>query len=190
MIDNKSNLAQFIGIYNNIIPTNLCKDIVEYSSQVQWNKHGWYSNRQKIIIEDNENIEISNSDLAFNLKAQLSPIIQNTVENYQKTIGNNLFKVVDSTPIRLNKYNINSSMSLHIDHIQSAFDGIKKGIPVLSVVGLLNNDFEGGEFIFWNNYIVPIDIGSILIFPSNFLYEHRVDKIKSGIRYSFVSWFF
>ena len=30
--------------------------------------------------------------------------------------------------------------------------------------------------------------GDVLIFPSNFLYPHKVNSIKKGTRYSFVSW--
>ena len=31
---------------------------------------------------------------------------------------------------------------LHADHIHSMFDGEKKGIPILSVLGVLNDDYE------------------------------------------------
>lgn len=37
-------------------------------------------------------------------------------------------------------------MRKHYDHIHSIFDGQRKGIPVLSMLGILNNDYEGGEF--------------------------------------------
>ena len=38
-------------------------------------------------------------------------------------------------------------MKEHQDHIHSIFDGNEKGIPILSIVGNLNDDFEGSEFI-------------------------------------------
>ena len=38
-------------------------------------------------------------------------------------------------------------MAEHCDHISSLFDGQIKGIPMLSVVGQLNDNFEGGEFV-------------------------------------------
>ena len=36
----------------------------------------------------------------------------------------------------------------------------------------------------------PVEIGKgdLLIFPSNFLYPHRVDPVTKGVRYSYVSW--
>ena len=79
--------------------------------------------------------------------------------------------------IKLNKYQEGSSLRKHVDHIHSLFDGHRKGIPTFSIVGLLNDDFEGGNFIFWDDHIIPFETGTIIIFPSNFLYPHRVDTI-------------
>jgi predicted 2-oxoglutarate/Fe(II)-dependent dioxygenase YbiX len=81
-------------------------------------------------------------------------------------------------------------MRVHSDHITSIFDGEMKGIPTLSIVGLLNEDFDGGEFKFWDKYDMNLEIGDILVFPSNFLYNHQVNKVTRGIRYSFVSWIY
>ena len=49
--------------------------------------------------------------------------------------------------VRFNKYAENKKMALHADHIHSMFDGERKGIPILSVLGVLNDDYEGGEFV-------------------------------------------
>jgi hypothetical protein len=35
----------------------------------------------------------------------------------------------------------------------------------------------------WQGYT-----GDVIIFPSTFLYPHKVNEVKKGIRYSFVSW--
>lgn len=78
----------------------------------------------------------------------------------------------------------------HVDHIHYLFDGKSKGIPVLSIVGLLNDDFTEGRFVFWDKYDIDMEAGDIVIFPSNFLYKHRVTPVTQGIRYSFVSWAF
>jgi predicted 2-oxoglutarate/Fe(II)-dependent dioxygenase YbiX len=67
------------------------------------------------------------------------------------------------------------------------FDGERKGVPILSVLGLLNDDFEGGEF-FMIDKQREFSKGDILIFPSNFIYPHVVKPVTKGIRYSFISW--
>ena len=53
---------------------------------------------------------------------------------------------------------------------------------------LLNDDFEGGEFLVFNNGIQTVNLekNQILVFPS-FL-PHKVNPIKEGIRWSLVCW--
>ena len=76
----------------------------------------------------------------------------------------------------------------HCDHIHSLFDGERKGVPILSIVGALNNDYTGGEFIMWNEEKIELPAGSVMIFPSSFLYPHEVRPVITGTRYSFVQW--
>tara|TARA_R100001086_G_scaffold168541_1_gene91612 strand:+ start:6935 stop:7177 length:243 start_codon:yes stop_codon:yes gene_type:complete len=80
-------------------------------------------------------------------------------------------------------------MRKHYDHIHSIFDGSRKGIPCLSFIGILNNNFTGGDFIIRDKKI-KTKTGDIIIFPSCFLYPHEVTEVKKGARYSFVSWGF
>jgi predicted 2-oxoglutarate/Fe(II)-dependent dioxygenase YbiX len=35
---------------------------------------------------------------------------------------------------------------------------------------------------------IPLPAGSVIVFPSVFLYPHRVEPVVEGIRYSLVSW--
>jgi hypothetical protein len=93
----------------------------------------------------------------------------------------------DYSPIRFNRYDPGGDMDTHIDHIHSLFDGEKKGIPVLSIVGVLNNDFQGGEFELCGE-VMDMPAGSVIIFPSVFMYPHRVRKVLRGTRFSWVSW--
>jgi predicted 2-oxoglutarate/Fe(II)-dependent dioxygenase YbiX len=79
-------------------------------------------------------------------------------------------------------------MAEHCDHIHDMFDGIKKGIPILTVIGLLNSEYTGGEFIILEDEIIDLQKGDIVIFPSLFLYPHKVNPVTSGVRYSFATW--
>ena len=53
-----------------------------------------------------------------------------------------------SSGIKFNKYAVGDYLSPHYDHIRDFFQGQFRGIPVTSVVGVLNDDFEGGDFVF------------------------------------------
>ena len=90
--------------------------------------------------------------------------------------------------IRFNRYNKDQIMSKHIDHIVSLFSGNPRGIPILSILGLLNDNYQGGEFIMFDDYEIKLKAGDLLIFPSVFLYPHLVKPVTKGIRYTFVSW--
>ena len=79
-------------------------------------------------------------------------------------------------------------MAEHCDHISSLFDGKVKGIPMLSIVGQINEDFDGGEFVMWGEKVIEFKSGDLIIFPSNFVYPHRVEPVTKGARYSYVSW--
>ena len=63
----------------------------------------------------------------------------------------------------------------------------------MSVIINLNNDYEGGDLIFTDqkeNEIkrLKLDTGSIVFFPSNFMYPHSIQPVTKGTRYSIVAW--
>ncbi len=59
----------------------------------------------------------------------------------------------------------------------------------LSVVFFLNNEFEGGDFVFPELKVrVRPEPGMMVCFPSNHHYMHGVEPVTKGKRYSIVSW--
>ena len=88
--------------------------------------------------------------------------------------------------IDLLKYNVGGKYNIHTDHYTTA-------IRHLSIIMNLNDDYEGGDLIFTdqkNKEVkrIKLDTGSIVFFPSNFMYPHGIDPIKKGTRYSIVAW--
>ena len=61
---------------------------------------------------------------------------------------------------------------------------------VISVLIYLNDDYEGGNINFPNSKIsMKPKAGSIIFFPSNYIYVHSIDEVKSGYRYVLPNWF-
>jgi hypothetical protein len=57
----------------------------------------------------------------------------------------------------------------------------------VSAVVYLNDDYEGGEIEFIRQgLVVKPEVGDIVMFPSNFVYEHASLEVRSGIKYSVV----
>jgi predicted 2-oxoglutarate/Fe(II)-dependent dioxygenase YbiX len=42
----------------------------------------------------------------------------------------------------------------------------------------------------FDNTEIKFKQGDLIIFPSIFLYPHRVEPVTKGVRYSFISWVF
>ena len=61
---------------------------------------------------------------------------------------------------------------------------------VLSVLLYLNDDYDGGEIEFrHSNVKIKPEPGSVLFFPSNFLYVHEVYPVTKGPRYALPNWY-
>ena len=84
--------------------------------------------------------------------------------------------------VHLLKYETGGYLPAHQDHGVSS--------RVLSTVMYLNDNYVGGEMVFPNSKVtIKPEPGSIVFFPSNFLYIHEVRPIISGTRYSMPHWY-
>ena len=90
------------------------------------------------------------------------------------------------TDFRVNKYEEGGFMSEHADTIHHSH-GQSHGFPQASVLFFLNEGYEGGEFIISDTMYKP-KRNSAIIFPSNFMFPHSVNKIIKGTRYSIITW--
>jgi alkylated DNA repair dioxygenase AlkB len=182
-------------LVQNLIPTQLCRSLIRESSlpEKKWTAHNWYNYGQDTsssMPEKELDITMSTQDQFQKLGKYLEVAIKKYQQKYStpgEKIGTSWIK--HFSQVRLNRYKVGTKMRMHQDHIQSLFDGKLKGIPIISIVGLLNDNYEGGEFMCRKKEIKLIR-GDVLMFPSNFMYPHEVKEITKGIRYSFVNWAF
>lgn len=185
-------LKKYITVYKNCIDNELCDKIVNYLEIKEFQKHTFYNS----IDKNHYRKENNECDSYYGaIDDQLREILM-------KTLWERIYQYVTDldfpwfggwqgfTEPKWNRYQREQCMSEHSDFIKSIFDGERKGDPTLSVVGVINNDFEGGELIFFQNEKYLLKKGDIIIFPSTFLYPHRLNNVTSGTRYSFVSWVF
>lgn len=86
------------------------------------------------------------------------------------------------------KYNPGHGFDYHADHERIPFCKYQICRPLLSSVTLLNDTFKGGEFYMFNQKI-DLEIGDTMIYPSMFLYPHKVTPVSDGVRYSMGVWF-
>ena len=68
-------------------------------------------------------------------------------------------------------------------------DSYKEEQRTLSCSFALNDDFEGGEFALFDREIqLKPKKGSVLVFPSNFMYPHEICPVTKNTRYSIITW--
>jgi hypothetical protein len=183
----KSTLQEFIRVYENVLPDSMCDLIVdEYLNSQLWKptvdslntrtcmtiplsiKNVWEENN----YEKREKIDIS----LFNY-------IQKAVSLYYNQYE--YFICKNDSGYDLLRYSEGEYCSEHIDssYVQDARS--------LSCSLLLNDNYEGGEFCFFNEQLkYKLKKGSALMFPSNYMYPHKVLPVTRGVRYSIITWFF
>ena len=88
--------------------------------------------------------------------------------------------------IDLLKYSAGGKYEIHTDHCTNS-------PRHLSIIINLNDGYEGGDLVFTdqkNNEVKKLKLGkgSVVFFPSNFMYPHGIQPITKGTRYSIVAW--
>jgi hypothetical protein len=183
------NIESYLKVYSNWFSKEICEETVNELEILKndFHKHAYYdytNNSSKSYDYD-----LSCSDVTVKHKEFLMKRIWDGLKDYHKKLGFEWYSSWQGySAIRFNRYDVNTRMKLHCDHIHSLFEGERKGIPTLTILGALNNDYKGGELVLWNDKIIELKAGEIMIFPSNFLYPHEVKFVTEGTRYSFVSW--
>jgi predicted 2-oxoglutarate/Fe(II)-dependent dioxygenase YbiX len=189
-INSKSKLEDLIGIEKNVIPKELCNYIIGLIENEKWESHGWLDPQEGVYFQ-NKSKEPSVCNSSEIIQNILNPYILKAKDNYISKISYEpSSKIVTRfCHVRFNRYDAGQLMREHHDHINSLFTPPERGIPVLSMILGLNDDYEGGDLIFWNEIKFKISTGDIIIWPSLFLYPHQVSEITKNKRYTGVCWF-
>lgn len=98
---------------------------------------------------------------------------------------NTFVKTVGSSSFELLRYLPGQQFGMHIDLIPGYTPQ-----RAVSILAYLNDGYEGGEIQFpRQNIAYKPRAGSVLLFPSNFVYPHTSRPIVSGAKYVAVAWF-
>ncbi|MFY9331757.1 MAG: 2OG-Fe(II) oxygenase [Candidatus Nanopelagicales bacterium] len=124
----------------------------------------------------NELIEIADSlygslDEAFNHYSSLYPFARNSVKSEEPMDGILRYEAHDEG---------------HLPPHQDL--GVSSRL--ISTVSYLNDNYTGGEIEFKQSGVkIKPEAGSIVFFPSNFLYVHEVMTVREGTRYAMPHWY-
>lgn len=184
------DVSSYVMVFEEWISSDVCKQTCDEIENAPWQQHTFYNPTDGSYNTRSGSREL---DIAYGrgISTQ-SHIMQRIHDAYSEYLTRLQLPWFNSwsgfSEVRFNRYEESRLMAEHCDHIHSMFDGSRKGIPILSILGCLNDDYEGGDLIFWEQEKIELKAGQIMIFPSNFMYPHKVTEVTKGIRYSYVSW--
>ena len=187
-MNTQHELMHYAKLYRGVVSDEICDQTVKEMDTLEFQEHNFYNPVTKTNAPRSGSKELAMSFGNTSTKKTLNNLVDDTAYRYVQDLNMPWFdKYQGYSHVRFNKYAENKKMALHCDHIQSMFDGERKGIPILSILGILNDDYEGGEFYLIDEK-TDLSKGDIIIFPSNFMYPHKVEPVTKGTRYSYISW--
>ena len=179
-------MKEWISYYEDVLTSEL-------SENIALNSKGWkqsvYANEKGLTKNSLQRVVMDETYIRDNMEyyVDLLGATKNVVKLYkEKHPYMKYFNPNTCTDFRVNKYEEGGFMSEHADSIHHSH-GQKYGFPQASVLFFLNDGYEGGEFIVADTMYKP-KRNSAIIFPSNFMFPHSVNKIIKGTRYSIITW--
>lgn len=181
-------LEQGVMVVTGVFSRAECNDGVRIMQSQAWSKHEFNNEASQSRYSYDDDLDVSHATASTEGQVFASVVMERLYGVLAKYAERWQLPWNGYSRVRFNRYAEGTCMHRHWDSIYTLFDGKVRGIPMLSIVGLLNDDYEGGEFVMWDDTVIPIPKGAVLVFPSTFLYSHEVRTVTKGERLSFVSW--
>ena len=179
-------MKEWIGYYKNIVSDKLCDNIMNDDFEWKPSTYSTHGSKNKdsshrVVMDETY---IKTYDRHFK---ELSDCVEKVIENYKQIHSYmKYYNPKRITDFRVNRYGTGGFMSEHADNIHHSH-GQQYGYPSASCLFFLNDDYEGGEIVIADIMYKP-EKGSAIIFPSNFMFPHYVNKVTKSERYSIITW--
>lgn len=184
-----SNITDYIVVIKNALTRPLCDAILEeFKNSNEWQDtvvglgkvEKDVRNCQTIVISYPHIIE-KNKKVRLKIDKYIFASASKCIKEYNTKFSH--CKIEEDSGYELLKY---PEGCFYIEHT----DSFKARPRSVSCSFILNDDFEGGEFAFFNReFKYKLEKGDALLFPSNFMYPHEVMPVTKGTRYSIITWF-
>jgi hypothetical protein len=182
------NINDYILVMNNIMPSPIADAVLlEYKNCNDWvNAH--IKTGEDLKIRNCQTIGISfdsiiekNKEARSKIDKMLFSIAGQAIKEYVRNF--NHAEIEQDSGYELLKYETGGYFIQHKD-------SFKDRPRAVSCSFILNDDYEGGEFAFFDRELkYKLKKGSCIMFPSNFMYPHEIMPVTSGTRYSIITWF-
>ena len=190
------NIEDYIFLKDNFLKDDFCDHTIDILSKASWKLKSL-----EVAGVSLEDLPKESELLDFNTLS--NKILQSEIDNIEVEISQKIPDVLMEylsylkfdwfrgwtgySGIKFNRYSFGQGMMTHWDNVSHSFPETT-GVSFLTIIGFLNNDYEGGDLILCEDKKIDAKKGNVLIFPSSFIYPHQVTPLTKGFRYSFVSW--
>lgn len=207
MLENSEFVGPGIVVYRNVFNKEL--DIIkrlegvlaeQSNTKYKWNQaYTGYNYKDlnyrdcfdfKIRVNDDDSLTVNNEQVMKSTFTETEKVLSDIwADSYKAQVDavNDYRVMFNLAPLNYwesfnyVKYGKDQHFQTHSDHGYSY-------TCVLSLVGYLNDDYDGGELYFdkFNIKIKPKS-GDLYLFPSSFIYSHRAMPVQNGTKYSIVT---
>jgi predicted 2-oxoglutarate/Fe(II)-dependent dioxygenase YbiX len=184
-----NKLEDYIYTAKNALSVSLCDEILnEFKNSNDWVDTIVGSGKVEKNIRNCQTIGISfssiiekNKDVRHKLDNAVFDSASKCIKEYRNKFS--YCNIEQDSGYELLKYYEGCFYKQHTDSF--------KAMPrAVSCSFILNDDFEGGEFAFFDRKLkYKLKAGDAIMFPSNFMYPHEIMPVTKGTRYSIITWF-
>lgn len=175
------DVRNYIKHYPKAFPTDFCKDIINYVSSPT-NRDRW--KRSDVIGDYKEMRTCSEIQILPNRDTHIDNLIYYYVKKYIGIYSDdvNFFNCKQDSGYTILRYEVGNEFQYHCDH---CLEYNRASTMIIN----LNDDYVGGQLNFTEDLVTyDLGAGDIMIFPSSYVYPHKIRPITKGIRYSIVTW--
>lgn len=173
------NVFQFLLKVDNVLPDDVCDELItlfEESKHKERLRSDGYPNWTNLYLEDHHpevdaRFKDTYRDIAFKYQEWVGEYGDYFTANveYCAFEGSNIKKYVGETDDQYKRHADVSSLD-----VSDRF---------LAFLFYLNDDFEGGETIFYPECVIRPKKGSVLIFPPYWMFPHEGTPVIAGEKY-------
>lgn len=188
-----TTLDSEIFLIENVLDAQICQHLIGIAEMSQFQAAGILMETIDNAVRSNDLIQLGGQDSLSQSTNQLLlgrfPVIKQFLYDEYGV------QFPYAEPCSILRYQAGQFYKRHVDNIllASRFQEVQQGMPTrdISVVGYLNDDFEGGETYFDRQQVsVSPKAGAVLLFPSYFTHPHQSLPVTKGVKYAFTSWLF
>jgi predicted 2-oxoglutarate/Fe(II)-dependent dioxygenase YbiX len=187
------SLGSEIFLVRGLLEPALCQELIQLTQSIPLQA-------ADILLETVDNQIRSNDLLRLGDATPMLAVANQQILNRLSVVKQMLVQVYGVKfpyvePCTILRYRAGQFYKRHVDNLllSSRFEELEQRLPTrdISVVGYLNQEFQGGETYFDRQEVtVTPEAGAVLVFPAYFTHPHASLPIVEGEKYVFTSWLF